>query len=219
MVPQTQPRKKRNSSRVNLAISLSFHALLVLAILYFAAREGLLGRKVQQTISVRMVKEHKPPQNPKPPPPKVQPPREIPKPVLARARPRMQPPPQLTQPLVAPPSPVLPSFQFAGGKVVDTSSDPVQLYRGYMEYVLREQWNRPQNINDTNFVAEVAVHVNRAGDITRPVWIKGSGNPRWDASVRAVFQLVKSIGRPPPTNFPPRVTIRFDTMEETQPVF
>jgi len=29
---------------------------------------------------------------------------------------------------------------------------------------------------------------------------------------------VTAIDRPPPTNFPPVVTIRFDTEEETEPV-
>jgi hypothetical protein len=29
---------------------------------------------------------------------------------------------------------------------------------------------------------------------------------------------VKNIDRPPPTNFPARVTIRFDVQEETEPI-
>ncbi len=44
MIPQSQPRKKRNSSKVNLLISFAFHALLVVVVLYFAARSGLLGQ-------------------------------------------------------------------------------------------------------------------------------------------------------------------------------
>jgi hypothetical protein len=36
---------------------------------------------------------------------------------------------------------------------------------------------------------------------------------------RAGFQSPsKNFDRPPPTNFPPRVTIRFDVQEETEPV-
>jgi hypothetical protein len=65
MLPQSQPRKKRNSSKVNLLISFIFHALIVLVALYFAARGGLLGRQIQK-ISVEMIKE-KPPQKPKEP--------------------------------------------------------------------------------------------------------------------------------------------------------
>lgn len=217
MIPQTQPRKKKNSSRVNLAISLGFHTLLVVAIIYFAAREGFLGKKIQ-TITVQMVKE-KPPEKPKEEPkPKIEPPKvverkvempkvEVPKPVPAGP------------PVVAPPSATLPAFQFAGGKAVDAASDPVQLYKGYMEYTLRDKWDRPENMNDSNYVAEVRVHVDKQGDISQPTMIKGSGNLKWDESVKQVFQAVKNIGRPPPTNFPPQVTIRFDTVEETTPVF
>ena len=54
MIPNTQPRKVKNSSKVNLLISFIFHAVLVLALLYFAAREGLLGKKLEK-ISVQMV--------------------------------------------------------------------------------------------------------------------------------------------------------------------
>ena len=37
------PRKKRNSSKVNLTISAVFHGLLILAVFIFAAREGILA--------------------------------------------------------------------------------------------------------------------------------------------------------------------------------
>ena len=73
MIPQTKPREVKNSSRVNLLISFIFHALLVIVLFYFAAREGLLGKKLEK-ISVSIVKE-KPPEKPKPPEPKVEPPK------------------------------------------------------------------------------------------------------------------------------------------------
>ena len=93
MLPQSQPRKKKNSSKVNLTISVIFHALLVGGFLYFAARQGLLGKKMQK-ISVQMVKE-KPPEKPKEPekpkveppkqePPKVEPPKVVEEPGLVR---------------------------------------------------------------------------------------------------------------------------------------
>ena len=47
MIPQTQERKVKNSNKVNLAISFTFHAILVVALLYFAAREGLLRKKLE----------------------------------------------------------------------------------------------------------------------------------------------------------------------------
>ena len=48
MLPQTQARKKRNSSKVNLLISFIFHALIVLVMFYFAARAGLLGKQTEK---------------------------------------------------------------------------------------------------------------------------------------------------------------------------
>ena len=72
MLPQTQPRKKRNSSKVNLLISFIFHALIVSVMVYLAARQGLLGKQLQK-ISIEMIK---PPEKPKEPEkPKVEPPR------------------------------------------------------------------------------------------------------------------------------------------------
>jgi hypothetical protein len=223
MQPQTQPRKPRNSSKVNLVISATFHVVLVLALFYLAAREGFLGKQLQK-ISVEMVKE-KPPEKPKEPEkPKVEPPKvETPK----VETPKMveTPAPQPTTvaavtapPAVAPPSADLPSFEFEGGKAVETSSDAVQVYKGYLEYALRSKWNRPENLADDNYVAEVEVAVNRAGDVSDPVWRKGSGDPKWDESVKKVFAAVGRLDHPPPTNFPPRVIIRFDVQGETEPV-
>lgn len=220
MLPQTHHRKKKNSSRVNLTISFVFHAVLVGALLYFAAREGLLGKKIQK-ISVTMVKE-KPPEKPKEPekpkvePPKAEPPKiETPK-VVEEAK--SAPPPVAGPPVVAPPTVEVPSFEFDGGKTVNSESDPVQLYKGYLEYDLRSKWNRPDNMDDDNYVAEVKVNVDKDGSLSHVVWEKGSGNDKWDQSVKDVFKVVQSIDRRPPTNFPPEVTIRFDVQEETEPV-
>ena len=218
MLPQSQPRKKKNSSKVNLIISFVFHAVLVGVLLYFAAREGLLGRKIQK-ISVEMVKE-KPPEKPKEPDkPKIEPPKvETPKveaPKVEEAKPAAPP---VTAPVVAPPATEVPSFEFEGGKAVNSESDPVQLYKGYIEYVLRSKWNRPDNLDDDQWLAEVSVNVVKSGNLGGVTWQKGSGNSKWDQSVKDVFKLVQSIDRRPPTNFPPQVTIRFDVQEETEPV-
>jgi len=218
MLPQSQPRKKKNSSKVNLIISFVFHAVLVGVLLYFAAREGLLGRKIQK-ISVEMVKE-KPPEKPKEPDkPKIEPPKvETPKveaPKVEEAKPAAPP---VTAPVVAPPATEVPSFEFEGGKAVNSESDPVQLYKGYIEYVLRSKWNRPDNLDDDHWVAEVSVNVDKSGNLGGVTWQKGSGNSKWDQSVKDVFKLVQSIDRRPPTNFPPQVVIRFDVQEETEPV-
>jgi hypothetical protein len=220
MPPQSKPRKARNPSKVSLIISVAFHAVLVLVLFYFAAREGLLGKKLN-TIAVHMIKE-KPPEKPKEPeqpkiePPKAEPPKvETPKIVEAS---KVQAPPVAAPPVVAPPNSEMPSFEFGGGKAVETSSDPVQLYKGYMEYVLRQKWHRPEDEADDDFVAEVAVSVDRQGNMENSTWLKGSGDERWDATVKQVFNVVKNFDRPPPTNFPPRVTIRFDVQSQTEPV-
>src|SRR5581483_11705085 len=207
MIPQSQPRKPRNSSKVNLLISFIFHALLVVVLLYFAAREGLLGKQLKK-ISVQMVKETPPPK-PKVEPPRVEPPKvEPPKiepPKIVEA-PKEVAPPVAAPPIVAPAAAELPSFDFDGGKVVETSSDPVQLYKGFVEYLLRSKWNRPDNIADDNYVAEMELSIDRTGRITDTTWKKSSGDPQWDESIQKIFSVVKNIDRPPPTNFPSHVT-------------
>jgi len=220
MLPQTQPRKTRNSSKVNLLISFIFHATLVLTLLYFAARGGLLGKQIQK-ISVEMVKEKPLPKPKEPEKPKVEPPK-IEQPKIA-ATPRAEPPKQAPSaaaapPSVAPPAAELPSFVFEGGKAVETSSDPVQLYKSAVEYALRSKWNRPDNLKDDDYVAEVELSVGRDGQLSQPVWEKESGNKLWDDSVRRALAMVTRMDRPPPTNFPPHIMVRFDVQEETEPV-
>ena len=219
MIPQSQPKKVKNSSKVNLTISAVVHGVIIAALIYFAAREGYLGKKIQK-ISVEMVKEKKPePEKPKPEPPKVQPPKiDVPKEPPKYVEPKVAAPPTVAPPVVAPPSVDVPSFEFEGGKVVKTESDPVQLYKGYVEYMLRAKWNRPENLDDSAFVAEVAVNVDKQGGISQPNWLKGSGDAKWDQTVKDVFKVVNKIDRRPPTNFPPVVTIRFDVQEQTEPV-
>lgn len=212
MQPQSQPRKKKNSSKVNLMISFVFHALLLVVLLYFAARSGILGNQLKK-ISIQMIKEKQPPK-PKPPPPKIEPPKEPPKVVQA---PRMQPVakiPAAAAPTVAPAATQLPSFDFDGGHAVTTSSDPVQLYKGALEYAFYAKWDRPDNMNDSAYVAEVQVEVDPDGQISNPQWEKSSGNTVWDNSVRKAIAAVKNMDRPPPTNFPPQIVIKFDVTEQ-----
>jgi outer membrane biosynthesis protein TonB len=220
MLPQTQARKKRNSSKVNFFISFTFHTLLAVMVLYFAARQGWLGQPLKK-LSVDLVKEKKPEKPKEPEKPKAEPPKvvETPKPVEApKPVETAKAPPSVAPPAVAPPAVELPSFVFEGGKAVISSSDPVEIYKSALENAFRSKWNRPENMADDNYAAEVEVSVARDGQISDPVWQKGSGNSRWDDSVRAAIAAVTSLDRPPPTNFPPRVIIRFDVQEETEPV-
>jgi len=219
VIPQSQPKKPKNSSKANLIISAVVHAVLLGVLFYFAAKEGLLGKKVQK-IAVEMVKEKKPePEKPKPEPPKVEPPKvDVPKEPPKYVEPKVVSQPVTAPPVVAPPASDVPSFEFEGGKAVNSESDPVQLYKGYIEYQLRSKWNRPDNLPDDSYVAEVAVNVDREGNLSQPQWLKGSGDEKWDQTVKEVFKVVSQIDRRPPTNFPPVVTIRFDVQEETEPV-
>jgi hypothetical protein len=221
MIPQTQKRKVRNSTKVNLLISVAFHATIALMLAYFAAREGLLGKQIKK-IAVEMVKEKTPEkpkeaEKPKQEPPKLEAPKIAEAPKVEEQKSTMQAPPPSSAtaapPVVAPPSVDVPSFVFEGGKAVETTSDPVQIYKSLLEYSLRSHWNRPGDIDDHAYVADVEVSVDASGQISQPVWKKGSGDDRWDESVRQALASAKGVSRPPPAHFPSRVVVRFDVVE------
>jgi TonB family protein len=216
MIPQSQPKKPNNSSKENLIISAVVHGILVAVLFYIAAKEGLLGKKVQK-MTVVLVKKEKPPEPPKPKvePPKIEPPKVEPPKTEAPKTETVKAP--VAVPVIAPPA-ELPAMEGFYGKEVDSENDPVQLYKGYMEYTLRSKWDRPDNLDDDQYVAEVAVNVDKQGNLTASQWLKGSGNAKWDQTVKDVFATVSNIGKPPPTNFPPTVTIRFDVETEDEPL-
>ncbi|HEY3762967.1 MAG TPA: TonB C-terminal domain-containing protein [Verrucomicrobiae bacterium] len=199
-----------------MIISFTFHALLVLVLAYFAAREGLIGQAAKK-IAVQLIKQ---PPKPKPPAPKP-PPVVVPKVAAApkMAPPKVAAPPTMAPPTVAPPPTTLPSMVFGGGRDVISSSDPVQLYKGEIENAMLSRWDRPEDIDDGSFVAEVQVMVAQDGALSHPVWETGSGNKRWDDSVRQVLAAVTKMDGPPPTNFPPRITIKFDVQDAAQSLF
>src|SRR4051794_14518736 len=113
-------RRKRNSSKVNLTISFIFHTCLIGAIFYFAAREGILGKKLK-TIVAEMVKEKKPVEPPKvkeelqtakkDEQPKTVTPTPAPQAQAAAPTPATEAPP-----VAAPPSVDVPSFFSDGAK-------------------------------------------------------------------------------------------------------
>jgi outer membrane biosynthesis protein TonB len=222
MIPQTQPRAPRNSSKINLLISLGFHAVAVLALGYFAAREGLLGKQLRK-IAVEMVKEVQPekPKEPEKPrteiPPIASTPKTDPVPSAAPRDQPVAPSPAggnlAAPPAVAPPPLDVPAFVFEGGQAVESTSDPIQLYKGFVEYAFRSRWNRPVDVPDASFVAEIEVAIDRAGRVSGSDWKRRSGHERWDASVRAAIAQTTALNRPPPTNFPSRVLVRFDVQE------
>lgn len=224
-----QKRTKRNSSKVNLVISVIFHGVLIFVVFFFAAREGLVGKRLKQ-LAVTMVPKEK-----KPEPPKEKPPEPKPEPVKPSETPKtsLPPPPVETATHAPPPPPVdagpvtaapaavsLPSFEFSdGAKEVQSISDPNGIYKALVEHSLRSAWNRPEDLPDDNFVARVEVEVSTSGRVLDYHWISGSGNARWDNSVKAALEETKSISRPPPKGFPNKFEVKFDVESvRTEPV-
>jgi len=213
MIPK---RKTRNSSKVNLIISAVIHGTLALAVFFFAAREGILGKKLKQ-ITVTMVPKEKKPEPPKakPPEPKVEPakPAETPKTAVAAAPPKAETtaPPPADAPAVAPPPASLAGFEFHdGAHEVQTTTDPNGIYKALVERALRSHWDRPENVKDEAFVAEVDLTVDPAGRVKDYQWLKGSGNSRWDDSVKVALSKTPLISHPPPKGFPEKFLVRFD---------
>jgi hypothetical protein len=149
--------------------------------------------------------------------PKVETPKIVQAPKIEAPRETAAPPPANFAPVAAPPAAEVPSFTFEGGKEVQTSSDPSLIYSSSVEASLRSKWSRPDDIDDHLYVAEVEVSVDQSGRISDPVWLKDSGNKRWDDSVRKAIAATPGMSRPPPKNFPPRVVVRFD-VQEAQPI-
>jgi protein TonB len=223
-----QKRTARNSSKVNLIVSLVFHGALIFVVFFLAAREGLVGKKLKQ-LAVTMVPKEKKPEPPKekPPEPKL----ETPK-TLETAKMNLPPPPvqnaaapppaavDTVAPEAAPAAVSLPAFEFNdGAKAVQSISDANGVYKALVEHTLRSRWNRPDDIADDDFVAEVQVQVNSSGRILDYRWLSGSGNKRWDDSVKAVLEETKSIGHAPPKGFPAQFEVKFDVVSErTEPI-
>ena len=222
-----QQRKKSNSSKINLTISFIFHGLLILVVFFFAAREGLVGKKLKQLAVTMVPKEKKPePAKEKPAEPKTETAKTDQAPKMAVPQPKEEtaaaPPPAAgdNAPAVAPAAASLPAFEFSdGAKAVETISDPNGLYKALIEHTLRSRWNRPEDIADEAYVAEVELNVDAKGRVTDYRWLKGSGDKRWDDSVKAVVAQTKTISRPPPKGFPQQFPVRFDVeTSRTEPV-
>lgn len=225
-------RKQSRTSRLSVAISAGLHALVIGALVFVAAREGILGKQLKK-IAVTMVPKERLPEKPKEPPrekppepppepkPDVQPPKTEPTqpvalPAAASRTAAATAPAATAAAIAAPPPAALPAFTFEGGKAVETTSDPHVLYKSYVEYTLRSRWTRPEGIADEQYVAEVEVAIDASGVLLNTQWVKGSGDAGWDDSVRRVLAATKSIGRPPPKRFPGKVRIRFDVQVATE---
>lgn len=213
-----EPRRKRNSPKTNFTISIIFHVVLILVAFVFAARQGILGKKLRE-LTVLIAPEPKKPEPPKekPPEPKPEPAKvaQAPRVATTIARPQpatvSAPPPSTAPAMAAPPAANLPSFDFSdGARAVDTTSDQNALYKAQVEFLLRSHWNRPEAPEDDKFVAEVQLDMDVAGNITGWHWVRGSGDAHWDDSVKAALKSTPNIGRPRPKNFPEQFLVKFD---------
>jgi hypothetical protein len=105
-----------------------------------------------------------------------------------------------------------------GGKMVPTENNPTALYRSFVEFSLRSRWNRPTDLADANYVAEIELAVDAAGRISAPRWRRKSGDARWDAAVLDAIAQTKMLDRPPPAGFPGRLTVRFDVVQSPEAI-
>jgi hypothetical protein len=214
-----QPRKK-NSAKVNVTISLVIHGLIFAAGAYWAAHEGVLGKKLRE-LSVGLIAKEKKPDEQKKAETKTDGPKKVetvktiePTKTAAAPTTKFVPPPAAAQAASAPPPVVIGDFTFDKDSI--STTDPIVFYKQQVETALRSRWNRPEGVADLDFVAEVEMRVDAQGKIMGYDWKKGSGNQPWDDSVKKA--LVGAINRPPPNGFPDKFVVRFDVQPTTEPL-
>lgn len=218
-LPQRVPKKQ---SRTSFLVSIILHILLAVAVFVLAAREGLFGKKMKEITAVIVPKEEKKPEpqkpkeEPKPEPAKQEAKAEV-KTTAPAALAAAAPPPSATA--AAPPPAIGADFDFNDGRAVQTTTaDPLTLYKQTVEYAFRSRWLKPDGMDDTSLVVEADISVNPDGAVTGVEWKRGSGDSKWDATVRAALEQTKTIGRKPPKDFPGRFLVRFDAVADTEPV-
>jgi len=220
-------RQKKNSTKVNLVLSVLFHVLIILGLGIFAASQGVLGDKAKEFVVALAPKEPEKPPEKTPEPPKMEKPVEPPKdlPPLSQPDPTpapssAPPPAQVVPGPAAPAAAAAPDFNFSdGAKQVETGTlSPIEMYEGRIKSAFQLNWNRPEDMDDANFVAEVDVQVDKKGRVTGIKWLKKSGNKRWDKSVEEAVDRTASIDATPPKDFPSHFVVRFDVVAASEPL-
>jgi len=68
-------------------------------------------------------------------------------------------------------------------------------------------------------VAQAEVQIDHAGRLVNYKWLNGSGDARWDGTVKDALTQTKVFSRPPPKGFPETFVVRFDVETgRTEPV-
>jgi len=199
--------------RSSVFIVISLHIVAVLAITFFASKEGMLGKKMQ-SLSVALVPKEKPVEQPKPKVEEkiidvaskqsIEVPKAVEQPQQKVETPIHQAPeavPQATQ---------MPSFEFSdGAKEVKTISDPNELYKTYIERYLKSQWKLPE----TDGIVEIEMNIDEKGKILSSSFQVRQGQ-YWEKSVLDLLKIITNFPKPPPKGFPLQFKIRFDTTME-----
>ena len=194
-----------------VAIVVLVHVLAILGLAFLAGREGMLGERMK-SLTVSLVPKEKIPEpvKPKAEEPKIEIPQPKTSPIVEQSTPHPQKV-ESVQPVVAPAMSEAPAIDFSdGAKKVITSSDPIELYRAYIQSYLHSQWKTPDNKDGC---VQVKISINEKGTIQKIEW-PITGTPEWKASVLNVFTQVKSFPKAPPQGFQLTFDIRFDTIEE-----
>ena len=79
------------------------------------------------------------------------------------------------RPLSAPPATEIPSFYFPGGREGGEPADAVTVYKSEIEETLKAKWNRPEDMADSGYVAEVDISVSpdKEGQLSNPACGEG----------------------------------------------
>ena len=218
-------RHKHRQSKTSIIVSVVFHVVIVCLVAWLAARKGMLGKVAQDMVAVQVEEKkpepEKPKEQPKPEVAKVEDPKPTVAPVTAPAPVTDQAPP----PVNAPPAVDVPAAADAPEMFIPAAptgpviTDKIERYRAVIQGAYLAVWDKPPGMDDSNYAADVEVSIDSKGRISAPpTVIKGSGDAKWDATVKDALTKVKEVGEAPPDKFPQRFTVRFDTLTDTVPV-
>ena len=212
-------RRKRNTTRANLTLSIVLHAVAFIAIFFWASYEGMLGNRMRE-LTVSLVPGEKKPKAEKAEEAKTAPLKPIEQPRQSSearaAAPKLNIPPPADVPTAAPPPTEVPVIVFGDSSA--GSADPIKSYRVMVQNALQLNWQRPENAADLDLVAEVELSLGPNGELAGQELVKKSGDKHWDESVLQALTGTKSVNRKPPPGFPAKFIVRFDVIPAPEPL-